>query len=207
MKILIGQPKLENDVKQLEEALRQYPEAEIAFFPEGYLKDHVEKARELAKAYQVTLITGYRKVNENPKDQVIIIDKSGEILLDRPKYTAKKIVKANGCNLSVILCDELVLQGMDGVQRGDVDILFHPIGVGMFSKEQYGEWILIAQQIAREYDCIVVGTSHADGSYQDNPVSIPITYLIGAGGELMKATQHETGSELVSLMNNHSILH
>ncbi|WIV17671.1 hypothetical protein QPK24_14710 [Paenibacillus polygoni] len=107
MKILIGQPKLEDDVKQLEEALKQYPEAELVFFPEGYLNDNVEQARELAKAYQVLLITGYRKMNENPKDQVIIIDKSGQILLDRPKYTAKKTVKANGCNLGVILCDEL----------------------------------------------------------------------------------------------------
>ena len=207
MKILIGQPKLEDDVKQLEEALQLYQEAELAFFPEGYLNDHVEKARELAKAYQVTLITGYRKFDENPKDQVIIIDKSGEILLDRPKYTAKKTVKANGCNLGVILCDELVLQGLDGVQKGDIDILFHPIGVGMFSKEQYDEWIHVAQQLARDYGCIVVGTSHADGSYQDNPVSIPITYLIGADGELIKATQHKTGNELVSIVDNKPILY
>ncbi|WP_211748578.1 hypothetical protein [Paenibacillus sp. Marseille-Q4541] len=205
MKILVGQPKLEKDVIQLEEALRQHPEAEFVFFPEGYLNENVEKAKELARSHQVTLITGYRKFHKNPKDQVIIIGNDGQILLDRPKYTAKQTVQVKGYHLGVILCDELVLQGMDGVRSEDIDILFHPIGVGMFSHEQYDEWVHLACQIAKELQCVVVGTSHADGSYKDNPVSIPITYLINASGEVIKATQNEIRNELITVMMNKNI--
>lgn len=44
MKILIGQPKLEASIEQLEAELRSHPEADIVLYPEGYLNDHVDQA-------------------------------------------------------------------------------------------------------------------------------------------------------------------
>ncbi|WP_168928799.1 hypothetical protein [Paenibacillus dokdonensis] len=44
MKIVIGQPKMEKELKQLEEELMVHPNADMFIFPEGYIHANLEQA-------------------------------------------------------------------------------------------------------------------------------------------------------------------
>jgi len=41
----------------------------------------------------------------------------------------------------------------------------------------------LAKRIAVEYKTMVIGTSHANGSFQNCEISIPIAYCIGSDGQ------------------------
>ncbi|MCP1185685.1 hypothetical protein [Paenibacillus sp. 1781tsa1] len=199
MKIIIGQPRMEQHVLQLEAELKQYPDADIIFYPEGYLNQNVEDACRLAAEYGIMIVSGHRRLQERPKDRSIIINKAGEIVLEKVKYTPAETVVEQGWVISTLLCDELVLQGFCNENIGNVDIVMHSIGVGMFSEEQYSEWVEEACKIALQHQCIVMGTSHADGSYRDSEISIPITYCITPDGEVVLASRSDTCTRTILL--------
>ncbi|WP_024631209.1 MULTISPECIES: hypothetical protein [unclassified Paenibacillus] len=199
MKIIIGQPKLEQQLLQLEAELKQHPEADVLFFPEGYLNQNVEEASRLAAAYGTMIVSGYRRLNERPKDRSIIINKAGETVLEKAKYTSAEVVKEQDWAISTLLCDELVLQGFHNENIGRVDIIMHSIGVGMFSEEQYTEWMEEARRLAVQNQCIVMGTSHADGTYRDSEISIPIAYCIAPDGQVVLASRNDTRTRLIIL--------
>jgi len=195
MNILIAQPKLEQELKQLEAELHAHPEADIFLFPEGYLNQNIEQARELAQQYGKIIISGHKR----PKDRVLIINADGEIVMDRAKYDRTEIVEVNGLLISSMLCDELVLQGMCDIARTPISFIVHPIGVGMFSEEQYDEWINEAKKIAADYKTLVIGTSHADGSYRGSAVSIPIAYCISETGDEVFLSANDVRTRIMNL--------
>ncbi|QOS80199.1 hypothetical protein JNUCC31_04475 [Paenibacillus sp. JNUCC31] len=199
MKIIIGQPKLEQQLLQLETELNQHPEADLLFFPEGYLNQNVDEASRLAAAYGTMIVSGHRRLDERPKDRSIIINKAGETILEKAKYTPAEVVQEQDWIISTLLCDELVQQGFRNENIGKVDIIMHSIGVGMFSEEQYAEWIEKARQISLQNQCIVMGTSHADGSYRDSAISIPIAYCIAPDGGLVLEAKNDTRTRLIVL--------
>ncbi|WP_145323104.1 hypothetical protein [Paenibacillus xylanexedens] len=199
MKIIIGQPRLEQHLLQLEAELKQHPDADVLFFPEGYLNQNVEEACRLAAGYGTMIVSGHRRLDERPKDRSIIINKAGEIVLEKTKYTPAEVVEEQGWVISTLLCDELVLQGFRNENIGHVDIIMHSIGVGMFSEEQYSEWVEAARQIALQHQCVVMGTSHADGSYRDSEISISIAYCIAPGGEVVLASHSDTRTRTILL--------
>ncbi|WP_336761813.1 hypothetical protein [Paenibacillus sp. USHLN196] len=199
MKIIIGQPRLEQHLLQLEAELKQHPDADVLFFPEGYLNQNVEEACRLAAGYGTMIVSGHRRLDERPKDRSIIINKAGEIVLEKAKYTPAEVVEEQGWVISTLLCDELVLQGFRNENIGHVDIIMHSIGVGMFSEEQYSEWVEAARQIALQHQCVVMGTSHADGSYRDSEISISIAYCIAPDGEVVLASHSDTRTRTILL--------
>lgn len=199
MKIIIGQPRLEQQLLQLEAELKQHPEADVLFFPEGYLNQNVGEASRLAAAYRTMIVSGHRRLDERPKDRTIIINKAGETVLEKAKYTAAEVVKEQDWTISTLLCDELVLQGFRNENIGRVDMIMHSIGVGMFSEEQYTEWVEEARQMAIQNQCIVMGTSHADGSYRNSEISIPIAYCIAPDGQVVLASRNDTRTRLIVL--------
>lgn len=197
MKLLIGQPKLEESITQLEQTLKNNADVDVVIYPEGYLNDNVEAACKLAKAYNVHLITGYKK----PKDRAIIINSAGEIILDRAKYAESPVVQVNDSRIGFILCDELVLQGLSRITGGDVDLIIHPIGVGMFSNEQFDEWVAEAKKLAIASEAMLIGTSHADGTFRDCDVSIPIAYGVDKDGSEAFLSKNDTRSILYDTTN------
>lgn len=196
---MIAQPRLEQQLLQLEAELKQHPEADILLLPEGYLNQNVEEARRLAAAYGTMIVSGHCRLDERPKDRSVIINKAGEIVLEKAKYTPAEIVKEQDWIISTLLCDELVLQGFRNENIGRVDIVMHSIGVGMFSEEQYTEWVEEARQMAIQHQCIVMGTSHADGSYRDSEISIPIAYCIAPDGQVVLVSRNDTRTRLIVL--------
>lgn len=83
-----------------------------------------------------------------------------------------------------------------------VDFIAHPIGVGMFSDEQFEQWINEAKNIAMTYNTIIFGTSHADGSYRNCGTSIPISYFINSNGEPLYISKSDTRTRIVNIDTN-----
>lgn len=198
MKLLIIQPKLEKHIEQLKAELKNNPDIDVVIFPEGYLNENVRKACDLAKRYNTVLIGGHRRLQERPKDRVIVINRMGEIILDRVKYSTTSFAVVEGLKIGHILCDELIVQGVKGDEYNDVDLIVHPIGVGMFSKGQFEEWITEAAKIAIKYKTMIIGTSHADGSFGDTGISIPIAYCIDKDGSVVFISENDVRSRILN---------
>ncbi|MBD0384406.1 hypothetical protein [Paenibacillus sedimenti] len=75
--------------------------------------------------------------------------------MDRVKYSQTTFITIEGLKIGQILCDELVIQGVKNEDTSHIDLIVHPIGVGMFSEEQFEEWINEAQKIATAYKTMV----------------------------------------------------
>ncbi|MFK3938029.1 hypothetical protein ACI2JA_11055 [Alkalihalobacillus sp. NPDC078783] len=192
MNIIISQPKQENNLQTLKQHITYASPNDFVFFPEGYIKSYEDvcKVAKLAQAKSIFVVAGY--LDKDSKDRVLIIDNKGKILLDRRKTrTNERLVEPfsifiNDMNIGYILCME-ILKGYDQLDRYTdmkLDMIFHPIGTGMFSEAQFKEWIHEATRISKKYDTTVIGTSHADGSFQNCGVSIPISYVVKKGETL-----------------------
>jgi hypothetical protein len=194
MKILIGQPIFEEKINQLEKEVIEHDNVDLFLYPEGYLHDNLEIARLLADTYNKIITTGYKK----PKDKAVIIARDGTLLLDRMKYDDPNVVDVEYLKVGFLLCDELVLHGLN-TNIQNIDMVLHPIGVGMFSEEQFDEWINLAKETAIKHKTIILGTSHADGSFQNCGLSIPIAYCINQNGEEIFIMKNDTRSVLLDL--------
>ncbi|MGN9161400.1 hypothetical protein [Clostridium sulfidigenes] len=207
MKILIGQPLHENGLKQISNEIINNREVDIVLYPEGYLANEelLKDVCNIAKEYRVMIITSYRM---NNKDRAVIINNHGEKILERVKTPPDDneklynplVVNYNKMNIGYLLCME-ILKGVRDLQRVNETINFiaHPIGVGMFSDEQFQQWITEAKNIARIYKTIVIGTSHADGSYRNCGISIPISYCIDSNGEEIFISKADTRTRIVDI--------
>ncbi|MEW8994289.1 hypothetical protein [Clostridium sp.] len=207
MKILIGQPLHESGVKQINNEIRENREVDIVLYPEGYLanEEALKDACSIAKEYNVMIITSYRL---NNKDRAVIINNHGEKILERAKTPPDEdkelysplVVRHNKINIGYVLCME-ILKGARDLKRVTYQMKFiaHPIGVGMFSDEQFQQWITEAKNIAKTYKTIVIGTSHADGSYRNCGISIPISYCIDSNGEEIFISKADTRTRIVDI--------
>jgi len=207
MKVLIGQPFHENGVKQISDEIRLNREVDIVLYPEGYLssKESLKHACNLAREYNVMIITSYRLDN---KDRAVIINNYGEKILERAKTPPDEseelysplVVRHNKINIGYVLCME-ILKGVRDLKRvtDQMEFVAHPIGVGMFSDEQFEQWITEAKNIAKTYKTIVIGTSHADGSYRNCGISIPISYCIDSNGEEIFISKSDTRTRIVDI--------
>lgn len=207
MKILIGQPIHEKGIRQMEDELKNNEGIDIILYPEGYLssEDVLESACKIAEQYNTTIITAYRQEN---KDRAVIISNSGEKVLEREKTPPKEdeelysplVIDYNDMTIGYLLCME-ILKGVRDLKKisSKISFIAHPIGVGMFSDEQFEEWINEAKNIAKTYKTIIVGTSHADGSFRNCGISIPISYCIDSNGEPIFISKSDLRSRIVNL--------
>ncbi|TVX96313.1 hypothetical protein [Cohnella terricola] len=194
MNILIAQPRLERQLTQLEYEMSAHSDVDVVIFPEGYINHNIEHACELARKHSKIIISGHK----NPKDRALIIDREGRILLDRAKYDESALVETEGKVIGLILCDELIIQGMSNMKPTTIDFIVHPIGVGMFSEDQFDEWIAAARKIAIQYHVMIIGTSHADGSFRGSDISIPIAYCIDKDGEDIFVSKNDIRTRILN---------
>ncbi|QHE52765.1 hypothetical protein [Pontibacillus sp. HMF3514] len=202
MKILIGQPKREQDLKQLETEIENSPSVDLILYPESYFKEsYLEKACELAEKYNTAIITGYK--DNYDLDRVLVINSDGKVILERAKtpeegelYTPST-VEDKGMTYGYLLCRE-VFQGLEGLKdENSIDLIFNPIGVGMFSEEQFSDWSGEAKKIAVQQKTLVLGASHADGSYKNCGFSIPIAYCFDENGETIMLSKDDTRTRII----------
>ncbi|REJ14855.1 MAG: hypothetical protein C6W57_13140 [Caldibacillus debilis] len=74
-----------------------------------------------------------------------------------------------------------------------VRLIFHPIGAGMYSEEQFAGWINEAKRMAVLQKSIVIGTSHSDGFYKNHRCSIPIACRFDEIGNPISIAKNDTG--------------
>ncbi len=207
MRILVGQPVHEKGIEQLKNEIVLNKGIEAVLYPEGYLIDEkaLDSACEIASEYNVMIITSYMKENKN---KAVIINNCGEKILERAKTPPNEEVELyqplavdyNETTIGYLLCME-ILKGVRNLKKvnKNIDFVGHPIGVGMFSDEQFELWINEAKNIARTYKTIIIGTSHADGSYRNCGVSIPISYCIDSDGEPIYISKADTRTRIVDI--------
>lgn len=207
MRVLIGQPIHEEGLSQLERDIKTNTGIDIVLYPEGYILNEkvLEAACSIAKENKVMIITSYKKDNKN---RAVIISDAGNIILEKAKtlpddneeLVQPLTVNYNSINIGYILCME-ILKGMRDLKNvgKNINFIAHPIGVGMFSDEQFNLWINEAKKIAKTYKTIVMGTSHADGSYRNCGVSLPISYCIDNTGEPVYISKSHTRARIVGL--------
>lgn len=206
MRLLVAQPNHEPHLENMLKEMSRPDSFDAVLYPEGYVADEasVKTLCEVAKTYKKLIITGYR--NSNNKDRALMIRPSGDIILERAKSPMDEqlyrpsVAEANGLSIGYLLCVEL-LQGYIGLegQAESLDFIAHPIGVGMFSEEQFELWIGEANRIAVKYNTMIIGTSHADGSYRNCGISIPISYWIDATGQSIYISRNDTRSRIINL--------
>ncbi|WHY18081.1 hypothetical protein QNH28_21635 [Paenibacillus sp. G2S3] len=206
MRLLVAQPNHEPHLEQLLEEMSRQDSFDAVLYPEGYVADEasVKTLCEVAKTYKKLIITGYR--NSNNKDRALMVDSSGDIILERAKSPMDEqlyrpsVAEADGLSIGYLLCVEL-LQGYVGLegQAESLDFIAHPIGVGMFSENQLALWIEEATRIAVKYNTMIIGTSHADGSYRNCEISIPISYWIDSTGQPIYISRNDTRSRIINL--------
>lgn len=202
MKILIGQPKMEQHLEQFIQDIEANPAVDLILYPEGYCQvTHLDKVKELAKTFQTTVVMGYR--NEQNVDQALIINKQGETLLERAKTPEAmplfmpSTADDDGLRYGYVLSREIFM-GLEGLKSEEpIQLIFNPIGVGMFSEEQYGDWSGEAKKIALQQCSIILGTSHADGSYRNCGHSIPIAYCFDEMGKAILLSKNDTRTRIV----------
>lgn len=202
MRILIAQPKLSDHIKEIRADIENMA-CDCVFYPEGYVpsKEALTELASLASKYGKSIITSY-KVNQKPSDRAAIIDEKGTILFDREKsgVDGPLLMPSSGNiynkSIGYILCREIFL---DYNELAPSDIIFNPIGVGMFSEDQFIEWTNRAKQMAIELNAYVIGTSHADGFYQNCGFSIPISYVFDNKGNMIHLSKNDTRTVIVDL--------
>ncbi|MFC7371873.1 hypothetical protein ACFQPF_09300 [Fictibacillus iocasae] len=202
MKILIGQPKKEENLEQLSFELKTNSSVDLIIYPEGYCqKTDLEKVSYLAEKFKTAIVMGY-KDNQN-LDRALIINNNGKVILDRAKTPEIKTLytpsttQDNGIQYGYLLCREVFL-GLEGLKNeNSINIIFNPIGVGMFSEEQYSDWSGEAKQISIQQKSIVIGTSHADGSYRNCGFSIPIAFCFDETGEVILLSKNDTRTRIL----------
>ena len=207
MKILIGQPVHEEGITQLENDVKNNKGINVVLYPEGYLSGDraVEEACKLAKQNNVMIITSHKKDNKN---RAIIIGENGNIIYERAKTLPDEAVKLvhplyvqrNKVTMGYLLCMEILKGYRDlKTEKITMDFIFHPIGVGMFSDEQFELWLNEAKKIAKTFNTIILGTSHADGSYRNCGTSIPISYCIDNFGEAIYISKSDLRARIVDM--------
>ncbi|OME69798.1 hypothetical protein BSK65_12730 [Paenibacillus odorifer] len=206
MRLLVAQPNHEPHLEHLLKEMSRQDSFDAVLYPEGYVADEasVKTLCEVAKTNKKLIITGYR--NSNNKDRALMIHPSGDIILERAKSPMDEqlyrpsVAEADGLSIGYLLCVEL-LQGYVGLegQAKSLDFIAHPIGVGMFSEEQFELWIEEATRIAVKYNTMIIGTSHADGSYRNCGISIPISYWIDSTGQPIYISRNDTRSRMINL--------
>ncbi|MCL6604189.1 MAG: hypothetical protein K6T94_15095 [Paenibacillus sp.] len=214
MRLLVSQPNHEAGLEQLKKELTKDDCYDAVLYPEGYVlgDNGVATLCELARHYKKLIITSYR--DQDNKDRALIINSSGDIKLERAKSPmngklySPSIVKVENATIGYLLCVE-ILQGFEGLERQanaqgkPFDFIAHPIGVGMFSDEQFTEWIEEATKIARKYNTMIIGTSHADGSYRNCGISIPISYCIDSNGKPVYISKNDLRSRIIDIETRH----
>ena len=208
MKLLIGQPKFEVGVNQLRKDLEQFFEQtlDLVIYPEGYFDSEaaLKEASLLAKEYSISIVSSVRK---DGKDIAIAINSNGELVYFREKTEANDqsclrmplVFSLEERIIGYLLCMEILKGIRDFPKIPNIDIIVHPIGVGMFSEEQLNEWVTEAKKIAIKNKCFIVGTSHADGSYKNCGYSIPIAYCFDQKGDEIFLQTNKVTSKIVEI--------
>ena len=195
MRIALCQARSSSDLDELSDVLSSV-DCDVACFPEGYVNSSelVEEVKRLAAAAGKAIVTSFRGESA-PRDKACVIDARGRVIYTRDKSSLDGPLVRNwtthlyGTRIGFLLCGEIFLNWNDG--RESADVIFNPIGSGMFSHEQYDEWVERAKTTARFFTATVCGCTHADKFFRDSALAISISFVIGPDGQTLHLSKDD----------------
>lgn len=173
---------------------------DMLMFPEGYLQSgNLEQVQGLAGKHEKWIISGmddHRDVSRKMATG-IIIDPAGDIAGEHRKTSLTKWEIRRGYqrgdSIKVIdtplgrfgfaICYEIHFPEVSRILAlQGADIIFNPIGSGMYDEAQFDVWNAIARARASENNVFVVGCSHSNEC-------IPIAFAYAPGGECLMSSR------------------
>ena len=176
--------------------------AEMLMFPEGYLQSkNLEKVRKLAREHKKWFVTGMddKRDPAHWTETGIVIDPSGEIVGEHRKTSITEWEVEHGYKrgnsievintplgkLGFAVCYEIHFPEISRVLAlQSVEVIFNPIGTGMWHEAQFHVWNAIARARASENNAFVVGCSHFNDC-------IPIAFAYAPGGECLVSSREQ----------------
>ena len=195
MRIALCQAHSSEDLDELS-ALLSTTDCDVACFPEGYLRspESVGDAQRLAADNHKAIVTSFRGESA-PRDKACVIDASGSVVYTRDKSSLDGPLTRNwttrlfGTRIGFLLCGAIFLDWSDG--REPANVIFNPIGSGMFSHEQFDEWVERAKKTAKFFSATVCGCCHADKHFRDSVLAISISFVIGPDGQTLHLSKDD----------------
>lgn len=190
-KVRLGLVIAQKDFTELERFVTA--DVDVLLFPEGFLdSDNIAKAQELTSKNGKWLITGVddRRQKDKKIETAIVINPQGKIIGEHQKtsitrweidhgYSRGDSINTITTDFSIIgisICYEIHFPEITRVYAlNGAEIIFNPIGTGMWHENQYRQWNNIASARASENGVFVVGCSH----FTD---TIPIAYAYAPDG-------------------------
>ncbi len=205
MKILLTQAERTENISLLKDQIAKI-DCDIIMYPEGYISNErlLNEVCQLSKEFNKPIISSYLD-DIYHKDNNVVVDEYGNEVLKRKKSNCSGPIigqtKTRILNMKIgyLLCCEIFLAKED---YSDCDIIFNPIGVGMFSEEQFIKWTAQARKLALKNKCKVIEVSHADGSFKNCGTSIPICYYFDKDGTEVYLSHNDTRSVVIDLLRN-----
>lgn len=185
----------EKDLTELKKFITD-PWPQVLLFPEYYLaSEMIPDACELAEVNKKWLITGVEDRRETNKfyQAAVVINPKGKIVGEHRKTSiTKNEIKRGNCRgdnirtiktdfgkIGIAICYELHLpEIVRTLALQGAEVIFNPIGTGMWHEEQFRQWNCLASTRAYENGVFVVGCSH----YND---TIPIAFAYDPKGKCL----------------------
>lgn len=184
------------DEKDLSELKRFITDswADVLLFPEYYLDSNkIDEVCDLCKKNNKWLITGMedRRFKDKFYQSAIVISNKGKLIGSHLKTSITKfeidsgqdigdsieIIETEFGKIGIAICYELHLPEISRILAlKGAEIIFNPIGTGMWNEDQYTIWTNLASIRAYENGVFVVGCSH----YNDG---IPIAFAYDLKGK------------------------
>lgn len=175
---------------------------EVLCFPAGFLQseDSVRDLSRLAEEYGVWVVSGYHEFEDGKKySSVLIIDDGGNTIGKhrmtylsntdiREGYTAGdklEVFETKYGKLSVVICAEILCPEVTRVLTlKGAEIIFHTIGSGMISQEQYDLWKGMIQTRAIENLLYFVSSTH-NRVHGSGGLGTPLGLIVNPGGQVL----------------------
>jgi len=198
--IVVAQPETET-ISEFEKYISS-EWAEMLMFPEGYLNSkNLEIIRELAKKHNKWIVCGMDDTRDlaHHMESGIIIDPSGNILGEHRKTSLTKWELEHGYergnSIKVIdtpfgkfgfaICYEIHFPEVSRILAlQGAEVIFNPIGTGMWNEAQFSVWNAIAKARASENNAFVVGCSHFNDC-------IPVAFAYAPDGECLVSSREQ----------------
>lgn len=202
-----AQPKDESEMEKFMK-LASSKGVEILCFPADFLQseDSVENLCQLTRQYGIWVVSGYHEFSDGKKyASVLIIDDDSNIIgKHRMTYLSNHDIK-EGCTvgdklevfntkygkLGVVICAEILCPEVTRtLTLKGAELVFHTIGSGMVSQEQYDLWKSMIQVRAIENLLYFVSSTH-NRIHSLGGLGTPLGLIVNPGGQVLAEAEKE----------------
>lgn len=196
-----AQPKDESEMEKFVK-LASNKGVEVLCFPAGFLQsgDSVGNVCRLTEEYGVWVVSGYHEFDDGRKySSVLVIDDGGNIIGKhrmtylsntdiREGYTAGdklEIFETKYGKFGIVICAEILCPEVTRVLTlKGAEIIFHTIGSGMVSQEQYDLWKGMIQTRPIENLLYFVSSTH-NRVHRRGGLGTPLGLIVNPGGRVL----------------------